>query len=75
MDKRRFGRSAAAQSGVETNSRQGGFVHWSKLGNQGSSATTFDGRSVIGSGNSWSARTPGNAHLRQAAYAVARRRL
>lgn len=49
-----------------------GFVHRSKLYNQGRSAATFDGRPVIGICNSWSELTPCNAHLRQVADSVKR---
>jgi dihydroxy-acid dehydratase len=49
-----------------------GFVHRSKMYNQGHSAAMFDGRPVIGICNSWSELTPCNAHLRQVAEAVKR---
>jgi dihydroxy-acid dehydratase len=59
--------SAWFQAGGRT-----GFVHRSKLYNQGYSATIFDGRPVIGICNSWSDLTPCNAHLRHLAEAVKR---
>lgn len=49
-----------------------GFVHRSKLYNQGYSPSMFDGRPVIGICNSWSDLAPCNAHLRQVAEAVKR---
>lgn len=49
-----------------------GFVHRSKLYNQGYSASMFDGRPVIGIANSASDLAPCNAHLRQVAEAVKR---
>ncbi|MBK1783596.1 IlvD/Edd family dehydratase [Prauserella cavernicola] len=49
-----------------------GFVHRSKMYNQGYSASMFDGRPVIGICNSWSDLAPCNAHLRQVAEAVKR---
>lgn len=49
-----------------------GFVHRSKLYNQGYSASIFDGRPVIGICNGWSELAPCNAHLRQVAEAVKR---
>ncbi|MQA11673.1 MAG: dihydroxy-acid dehydratase [Pseudonocardiaceae bacterium] len=49
-----------------------GFVHRSKMYNQGYSSSIFDGRPVIGIGNSWSDLAPCNAHLRQVAEAVKR---
>lgn len=64
----RFSRSAAwfgAEGKV-------GFVHRSKLYNQGNSSSMFDGRPVIGICNSWSDLTPCNAHLRQVAESVKR---
>lgn len=49
-----------------------GFVHRSKMYNQGYSSSMFDGRPVIGICNSWSDLAPCNAHLRQVAEAVKR---
>lgn len=49
-----------------------GFVHRSKMYNQGYSASMFDGRPVIGICNSWSDLAPCNAHLRQVAESVKR---
>lgn len=49
-----------------------GFVHRSKMYNQGYSSSIFDGRPVIGICNSWSDLAPCNAHLRQVAEAVKR---
>ncbi len=49
-----------------------GFVHRSKLYNQGYSSSIFDGRPVIGICNSASDLTPCNAHLGQVAAAVKR---
>ncbi|PSK95888.1 dihydroxyacid dehydratase [Murinocardiopsis flavida] len=49
-----------------------GFVHRSKLYNQGYSASMFDGRPIIGICNSWSDLAPCNAHLRQVAESVKR---
>ena len=49
-----------------------GFVHRSKLYNQGYSAEIFDGRPVIGIANSASDLTPCNAHLRRLAESVKR---
>ncbi|WP_243658831.1 IlvD/Edd family dehydratase [Tamaricihabitans halophyticus] len=49
-----------------------GFVHRSKMYNQGYSSSIFDGRPVIGICNSWSELAPCNAHLRQVAEAVKR---
>ncbi|MFF5986590.1 IlvD/Edd family dehydratase [Prauserella flavalba] len=49
-----------------------GFVHRSKMYNQGYSGSMFDGRPVIGICNSWSDLAPCNAHLRQVAEAVKR---
>jgi L-arabonate dehydrase len=49
-----------------------GFVHRSWLKAEGFSDAVFDGRPVIGIGNSWSELTNCNAHLRQVADAVKR---
>src|SRR5216683_2950951 len=49
-----------------------GFVHRSWLKSEGFSDHVFDGRPVIGIGNSWSELTNCNAHLRQLADAVKR---
>jgi dihydroxy-acid dehydratase len=49
-----------------------GFVHRSWLKAEGFSDHVFDGRPVIGIGNSWSELTNCNAHLRQLADAVKR---
>lgn len=49
-----------------------GFVHRSKMYNQGYSSSMFDGRPVIGICNSWSDLAPCNAHLRQVAESVKR---
>ncbi|MEV1006884.1 IlvD/Edd family dehydratase [Streptomyces sp. NPDC049881] len=49
-----------------------GFIHRSWLRNQGHGPEVFDGRPVIGIGNSWSELTPCNAHLRDLAEAVKR---
>lgn len=49
-----------------------GFVHRSKLYNQGGSGSMFDGRPVIGIANSASDLAPCNAHLGQVAEAVKR---
>ncbi|QUH06281.1 dihydroxy-acid dehydratase [Saccharopolyspora erythraea] len=49
-----------------------GFVHRSKLYNQGRSPEMFDGRPVIGIANSWSELTPCNGHLRELAEAAKR---
>ncbi|WP_181767703.1 IlvD/Edd family dehydratase [Streptomyces albidus (ex Kaewkla and Franco 2022)] len=49
-----------------------GFIHRSWMLNQGFSPDVFDGRPVIGIGNSWSELTPCNAHLRDVAEAVKR---
>ncbi|SCK52183.1 dihydroxyacid dehydratase [Streptomyces sp. WMMB 714] len=49
-----------------------GFIHRSWMRNQGFGPEVFDGRPVIGIGNSWSELTPCNAHLRDVAEAVKR---
>jgi dihydroxy-acid dehydratase len=49
-----------------------GFVHRSWIKAEGFSEHMFDGRPVIGIGNSWSELTNCNAHLRQVADAVKR---
>jgi dihydroxy-acid dehydratase len=49
-----------------------GFAHRSWLKTEGYSDLVFDGRPVIGIGNSWSELTNCNAHLRQVAEAVKR---
>ena len=49
-----------------------GFVHRSWVKAEGFSDHVFDGRPVIGIGNSWSELTNCNAHLRQVADAVKR---
>jgi len=49
-----------------------GFAHRSWLKTEGYSDLVFDGRPVIGIGNSWSELTNCNAHLRQVADAVKR---
>jgi L-arabonate dehydrase len=49
-----------------------GFAHRSWLKTEGFSDLVFDGRPVIGIGNSWSELTNCNAHLRQVAEAVKR---
>src|SRR5215468_9470262 len=49
-----------------------GFAHRSWLKTEGYSDAMFDGRPVIGIGNSWSELTNCNAHLRQVAEAVKR---
>ncbi len=49
-----------------------GFVHRSWIKAEGFSDLMFDGRPVIGIGNSWSELTNCNAHLRQVAEAVKR---
>jgi dihydroxy-acid dehydratase len=49
-----------------------GFVHRSWVKSEGFSDHVFDGRPVIGIGNSWSELTNCNAHLRQLADAVKR---
>src|SRR5919201_4461936 len=49
-----------------------GFVHRSWLKAEGFSDHVFDGRPVVGIGNSWSELTNCNAHLRQLADAVKR---
>src|SRR5712692_9689110 len=49
-----------------------GFVHRSWIKAEGFSDHMFDGRPVIGIGNSWSELTNCNAHLRQVADAVKR---
>jgi dihydroxy-acid dehydratase len=49
-----------------------GFAHRAWLKNEGFSDVMFDGRPVIGIGNSWSELTNCNAHLRQVADAVKR---
>ena len=49
-----------------------GFVHRSWIKAEGFSEHMFDGRPVIGVGNSWSELTNCNAHLRQVADAVKR---
>ena len=49
-----------------------GFAHRSWLKSEGYSDLVFDGRPVIGIGNSWSELTNCNAHLRQVAEAVKR---
>jgi L-arabonate dehydrase len=49
-----------------------GFAHRSWLKTEGYSDLVFDGRPVIGVGNSWSELTNCNAHLRQVADAVKR---
>src|SRR5262249_9564846 len=49
-----------------------GFAHRSWLKTEGYSDAVFDGRPVIGIGNSWSELTNCNAHLRQVADAVKR---
>lgn len=69
MDEAVNGRRSAAWFGAEG---KVGFVHRSKLYNQGYSSSMFDGRPIIGICNSWSDLTPCNAHLRQVAEAVKR---
>jgi dihydroxy-acid dehydratase len=49
-----------------------GFAHRSWLKTEGYSDLVFDGRPVVGIGNSWSELTNCNAHLRQVAEAVKR---
>jgi dihydroxy-acid dehydratase len=49
-----------------------GFVHRSWIKAEGFSEQMFDGRPVIGIGNSWSELTNCNSHLRQVADAVKR---
>jgi dihydroxy-acid dehydratase len=49
-----------------------GFAHRSWLKSEGFSDALFDGRPVVGIGNSWSEYTNCNAHLRQVAEAVKR---
>ena len=49
-----------------------GFAHRSWLKTEGFSDAVFDGRPVVGIGNSWSEYTNCNAHLRQVADAVKR---
>ena len=49
-----------------------GFVHRSWIKAEGFSEHMFDGRPVVGIGNSWSELTNCNAHLRQVAEAVKR---
>jgi dihydroxy-acid dehydratase len=49
-----------------------GFVHRSWIKAEGFSELMFDGRPVIGIGNSWSELTNCNSHLRQVADAVKR---
>jgi dihydroxy-acid dehydratase len=49
-----------------------GFIHRSWMRNQGFGPEVFDGRPVIGIGNSFSELTPCNAHLRDVADAVKR---
>src|SRR5215468_10103123 len=49
-----------------------GFVHRSWLKAESFSDVVFDGRPVVGIGNSWSELTNCNAHLRQVAEAVKR---
>ena len=49
-----------------------GFAHRSWLKSEGFSDAVFDGRPVVGIGNSWSEYTNCNAHLRQVAEAVKR---
>src|ERR1700756_1396525 len=49
-----------------------GLMHRSYLKSEGYSDLVFDGRPVIGIGNSWSELTNCNAHLRQVAEAVKR---
>ncbi|MFC4563405.1 IlvD/Edd family dehydratase [Nocardiopsis mangrovi] len=63
------GRRSAAWFGLDGKL---GFVHRSKMYNQGYSSPMFDGRPVIGICNSWSDLAPCNAHLRQVAEAVKR---
>ncbi|AXK31863.1 dihydroxy-acid dehydratase [Streptomyces armeniacus] len=63
------GRRSAAWFGLDGKL---GFVHRSKLYNQGGSGDMFDGRPVIGIANSASDLAPCNAHLGQVAEAVKR---
>src|SRR5699024_1197303 len=49
-----------------------GFVHRSKMYNQGGQSSMFDGRPVIGIANSASDLAPCNAHLGRVAEAVKR---
>ena len=63
------GRRSAAWFGLDGKL---GFVHRSKMYNQGYSSSMFDGRPVIGIANSASDLAPCNAHLRQVADAVKR---
>ncbi|MFC4497169.1 IlvD/Edd family dehydratase [Streptomyces ovatisporus] len=63
------GRRSAAWFAAEG---RNGFIHRSWMRNQGFGPEVFDGRPVIGIGNSWSELTPCNAHLRDVAEAVKR---
>jgi hypothetical protein len=49
-----------------------GFIHRSRMRNQGFGPEVFDGRPVICIANSWSELTPCNARLRDVAEAVKR---